>query len=80
MSSNVTRVRKMQHELDDAEERAGMAETTVSKLLVRTRQQTTKVAMVSLCVWVYRNYFFKQSYEAFVICDIAMETETLYIN
>jgi hypothetical protein len=29
---------------------------------------------------VYRNYFFKQSYEAFVICDIAMETETLYIN
>ena len=47
MSSNVTRVRKMQHELDEAEERAGMAETTVSKLLVRTRQQTTKVAMVS---------------------------------
>ena len=47
MSSNVTRVRKMQYELDEAEERAGMAETTVSKLLVRTRQQTTKVAMVS---------------------------------
>uniref|UniRef100_A0A8C4ZH76 Uncharacterized protein n=1 Tax=Gadus morhua TaxID=8049 RepID=A0A8C4ZH76_GADMO len=57
VSSNVTRVRKMQHELDDAEERAGMAETTVSKLLVRTRQQTTKVAMVSFCVWVYRNFF-----------------------
>ncbi|CAL8369949.1 unnamed protein product [Lota lota] len=47
VSSNSTRVRKMQQELDEAEERAGTAETTVNKLLVRTRQQTTKVAMVS---------------------------------
>lgn len=46
VSSNSTRVRKIQHDLDDAEERADMAETTVNKLLIRTRQQTTKVAMI----------------------------------
>uniref|UniRef100_A0A8C4ICP1 Myosin-7B n=1 Tax=Dicentrarchus labrax TaxID=13489 RepID=A0A8C4ICP1_DICLA len=33
---------KVQHELDDAEERADIAETTVNKLRIRTREQTTK--------------------------------------
>ncbi|XP_056131178.1 myosin-7B-like [Lampris incognitus] len=47
MSSNMTRFRKIQHELDDAEERADVAETTVNKLRIRTREQTSKVAVVS---------------------------------
>lgn len=47
MSSSTVRFRKVQHELDEAEERAEIAETTVSKLRVRTREQTSKVAIVS---------------------------------
>lgn len=39
MSCNMTRFRKIQHELDDAEERAEMAETQVNKLRVRTKEQ-----------------------------------------
>uniref|UniRef100_UPI003AAAB43F myosin-7-like n=1 Tax=Centroberyx gerrardi TaxID=166262 RepID=UPI003AAAB43F len=46
VSGNVTRFRKIQHELDDAEERADVAETTVNKLRIRTREQTSKVAML----------------------------------
>ncbi|XP_069033862.1 myosin-7B-like [Embiotoca jacksoni] len=44
---NIVRFRKVQHELDDAEERADIAETTVNKLRIRTREQTTKVAMIA---------------------------------
>ncbi|XP_028266577.1 myosin-7B-like [Parambassis ranga] len=40
------RFRKLQHELDDAEERADIAETTVNKLRIRTREQSSKVAVV----------------------------------
>lgn len=47
MSSNAVRFRKVQHELDEAEERADIAETTVNKLRIRTREQTSKVAIVS---------------------------------
>lgn len=47
MSCSSTRFRKIQHELDEAEERADIAETTVNKLRIRTRDQTSKVAMVS---------------------------------
>uniref|UniRef100_A0A8C4ICR2 Myosin-7B n=1 Tax=Dicentrarchus labrax TaxID=13489 RepID=A0A8C4ICR2_DICLA len=47
VSCSTVRFRKVQHELDDAEERADIAETTVNKLRIRTREQTTKVAMVS---------------------------------
>lgn len=43
MSSNMTRFRKIQHELDDAEERAEMAETQVTKLRVRKEQVIVKV-------------------------------------
>lgn len=50
MSSNAVRFRKVQHELDEAEERADIAETTVNKLRIRTREQTSKVAIVSLTV------------------------------
>lgn len=46
MSCSTVRFRKIQYELDDAEERADIAETTVNKLRIRTREQTTKVAMV----------------------------------
>lgn len=47
MSCSTVRFRKIQHELDDAEERADTAETTVNKLRIRTREQTNKVVMVS---------------------------------
>lgn len=39
MSSNMTRFRKIQHELDDAEERADMAETQVNRLRVHSKEQ-----------------------------------------
>lgn len=39
----MSKYRKLQHELDDAEERADMAESQVNKLRTRTRDQGTKV-------------------------------------
>lgn len=47
VSCSTVRFRKIQHELDDAEERADIAETTVNKLRIRTREQTSKVTIVS---------------------------------
>ncbi|CAF94090.1 unnamed protein product, partial [Tetraodon nigroviridis] len=47
VSCSTVRFRKVQHELDEAEERAEIAETTVNKLRIRTREQTSKVAIVS---------------------------------
>lgn len=35
---NMTRFKKIQHDLDEAEERADMAESQVNKLRVRTRE------------------------------------------
>lgn len=43
-NSNLTKYRKLQHELNDAEERADVAETQVNKLRVRTRDQGAKVS------------------------------------
>ncbi|XP_075946618.1 myosin-3-like [Anarhichas minor] len=48
VSCSTVRFRKVQNELDDAEERADVAETTVNKLRIRTREQTSKVAMSDL--------------------------------
>ncbi|XP_030588782.1 myosin-7B-like [Archocentrus centrarchus] len=45
------RFRKIQHELDEAEERADIAETTVNKLRIRTREQTNKVAVIADSVY-----------------------------
>ncbi|XP_075332039.1 myosin-4-like isoform X2 [Odontesthes bonariensis] len=47
VSCGVVRFRKVQHELDDAEERADIAETTANKLRIRTREQSSKVAVVA---------------------------------
>ncbi|XP_004573299.3 myosin-7 [Maylandia zebra] len=47
VSCSTVRFRKVQHELDEAEERADIAETTVNKLRIRTREQTSKVAMIT---------------------------------
>ncbi len=47
MSCSTARFRKVQHELDDAEERADIAEATVNKLRIRTCEQSSKVAVVS---------------------------------
>ncbi|XP_010085533.1 PREDICTED: myosin-7-like [Pterocles gutturalis] len=40
-NSNLVKYRKVQHELDDAEERADIAETQVNKLRARTREVIT---------------------------------------
>lgn len=40
-NSNLVKYRKVQHELDDAEERADIAETQVNKLRARTREAIT---------------------------------------
>lgn len=53
MSCSTVRFRKVQHELDEAEERAEIAETTVNKLRIRTREHTSKVAIVS-CFMSFR--------------------------
>uniref|UniRef100_A0A668RWY6 Uncharacterized protein n=1 Tax=Oreochromis aureus TaxID=47969 RepID=A0A668RWY6_OREAU len=42
-NTNMSKYKKLQHELDDAEERADMAESQVNKLRTRTRDQGTKV-------------------------------------
>lgn len=55
VSCSTVRFRKVQHELDDAEERADIAETTVNKLRIRTREQTSKVAIVSQTVSLLYN-------------------------
>ncbi|KAM9855622.1 myosin-7-like [Aulostomus maculatus] len=47
VSCSTVRFRKIQHELDDAEERADIAETTVNKLRIQTREQTSKVVVIS---------------------------------
>ncbi|XP_034551947.1 myosin-7B-like [Notolabrus celidotus] len=47
VSCTSVRFRKVQHELDDAEERADIAETTVNKLRIRTKEQTSKVALIA---------------------------------
>ncbi|XP_040009415.1 myosin-7B-like [Xiphias gladius] len=47
VSCSTVRFRKIQHELDDAEERADIAETTVNKLRIRTREQTSKVTIIT---------------------------------
>ncbi|CAI5648785.1 unnamed protein product [Oreochromis niloticus] len=47
VSCTAIRFRKVQHELDEAEERADIAETTVNKLRIRTREQTSKVAVIT---------------------------------
>uniref|UniRef100_A0A3Q4B8B5 Myosin, heavy chain 7B, cardiac muscle, beta a n=1 Tax=Mola mola TaxID=94237 RepID=A0A3Q4B8B5_MOLML len=46
VSCNAVRFRKVQHELDEAEERADIAETAVNKLRIRSREQSSKVAVV----------------------------------
>ena len=47
MNCNVTKYRKMVHELDNAEERADMAETRVNKLRVTVRTRDPGPAKVS---------------------------------
>ncbi|XP_075997481.1 myosin, heavy chain 7B, cardiac muscle, beta a [Genypterus blacodes] len=46
-NTHLTNYRKVQHELDDAEERADTAESQVNKLRIRTREQGGKVGTIS---------------------------------
>lgn len=47
VSCHAVRFRKVQHELDEAEERADIAETTVNRMRIRTREQSSKFTIVS---------------------------------
>lgn len=49
VNTNLTKYKKLQHELDDAEERADVAESQVNKLRARTRDQGTKVGRLHKC-------------------------------
>lgn len=42
-NSNLTKFRKLQHELDEAEERADIAESQVNKLRAKSRDVGSKV-------------------------------------
>lgn len=44
-NSNLTKFRKLQHELDEAEERADIAESQVNKLRAKSRDVGSKVCM-----------------------------------
>lgn len=44
-NSNLTKFRKLQHELDEAEERADIAESQVNKLRAKSRDAGSKVCM-----------------------------------
>lgn len=73
VSCSSVRFRKVQHELDDAEERADVAEATVNKLRIRTRQQSSKVAMVSHAPnneWCHNQYvdFYHRSTLKLIFC------------
>ncbi|TNN73125.1 Myosin-7 [Liparis tanakae] len=46
VSFSTVRFRKVQHELDNAEERVDVAETNVNQLRIRTRNQSSKVALI----------------------------------
>lgn len=52
VSCSTVRFRKVQHDLDEAEERAEIAETTVNKLRIRTRQTTSNVTVVRCFAWI----------------------------
>lgn len=43
-NSNLTKFRKIQHELDEAEERADIAESQVNKLRAKSRDVGSKVS------------------------------------
>lgn len=43
-NSNLTKFRKLQHELDEAEERADIAESQVNKLRAKSRDVGSKVS------------------------------------
>ena len=44
-NSNLTKFRKLQHELDEAEERADIAESQVNKLRAKSRDVGSKVSI-----------------------------------
>ena len=49
-NSNLTKFRKLQHELDEAEERADIAESQVNKLRAKSRDVGAKVSIHILYV------------------------------
>ena len=58
-NSNLTKFRKLQHELDEAEERADIAESQVNKLRAKTRDVGSKVSENPLwSFWVQAVHYF----------------------
>lgn len=61
VSCSTVRFRKVRNELDEAEERADLAETSVNKLRIQTRKQTGTAAVVGsarFLLWKYKRVFF----------------------
>lgn len=50
-NNNLTKFRKLQHELDEAEERADIAESQVNKLRAKSRDVGSKVSYVCFVLW-----------------------------
>lgn len=48
-NSNLSKFRKIQHELDEAEERADIAESQVNKLRAKSRDTGSKVSKSDKC-------------------------------
>ncbi len=55
-NNNLTKFRKLQHELDEAEERADIAESQVNKLRAKSRDVGSKVSywFFSGCMLLFR--------------------------
>lgn len=51
-NSNLTKFRKLQHELDEAEERADIAESQVNKLRAKSRDVSSKVSIYILYIYL----------------------------
>lgn len=56
-NTNLGKFRKIQHELDEAEERADIAESQVNKLRAKTRDVGSKVSAVSLTLQLFYSIY-----------------------
>lgn len=50
-NTNLTKFRKLQHELDEAEERADVAESQVNKLRAKSRDIGSKVSICTAFIY-----------------------------
>ena len=66
-NTNLSKYRKLQHELDDAEERADMAESALNKMRSKAREAKKVKRIKGNCYNVYGCAVFKKEIILFVI-------------